>query len=339
VVAVDVGEIDIAILDALHVNPRMSFDQIGRVLDISAVTAARRWRRLVDAGYAWVSSAIGPRMPVVGALLEAECEPGAAQSVADRLAAVPHAFSVHITTGRYNVYALIVAADPTRLATLLVDVLPATAGIRSVQTSTVFQLFSGTYWRLGAITTQQAKEVAPPAPGPARHAFDDFDRRLYLALQRDGRRAYRELAAELDRTETAVRRRLELLTRSGLVTFRTDFARAVAGWPTSAVLTLRLGPDTAVGDVGRALVGWPETRVCAATVGGPAQLFVTVQVHEPGALGEFSARLHETFSGVSVLSTRMVLRPVKSFGRLLDVDGGARDIVAVDAWAPISALA
>ncbi|ORA72515.1 hypothetical protein BST25_14785 [Mycobacterium heidelbergense] len=328
-----------AVLDALHVNPRASFDEIGRVLDISGVTAARRWRRLVDGGYAWVSSAIGPRFPAVGALLEAECEPGAAQSVADRLAAIAQVFSVHITTGRYNVYALVAAADQPGLARLLIDVLPGIPAIRSVQTATVFQMFSGTYWRLGAISARQAREVAPPAPRPVRHVFDEFDRRLYLSLQRDGRLSYRDLAAELGRSETSVRRRLEVLTGSGSVTFRADFARAVAGWPTSAVLTLRLASDTAVADVGRALVPWPETRVCAAIIGGPAHLFVTVQVHEAGALAEFSARLHETFPGATVLSTQMVLRPVKSFGRLLDADGRARDMVPVDPWAPIPASA
>ncbi|BBZ48865.1 Lrp/AsnC family transcriptional regulator [Mycobacterium heidelbergense] len=335
----DVDEVDIAVLDALHVNPRASFDEIGRVLDISGVTAARRWRRLVDGGYAWVSSAIGPRFPAVGALLEAECEPGAAQSVADRLAAIAQVFSVHITTGRYNVYALVAAADQPGLARLLIDVLPGIPAIRSVQTATVFQMFSGTYWRLGAISARQAREVAPPAPRPVRHVFDEFDRRLYLSLQRDGRLSYRDLAAELGRSETSVRRRLEVLTGSGSVTFRADFARAVAGWPTSAVLTLRLASDTAVADVGRALVPWPETRVCAAIIGGPAHLFVTVQVHEAGALAEFSARLHETFPGATVLSTQMVLRPVKSFGRLLDADGRARDMVPVDPWAPIPASA
>ncbi|MGO9382170.1 MAG: AsnC family protein [Mycobacterium sp.] len=61
-------ELDVALLDALHVNPQVSFEELGRVLDVSPVTAARRWRRLVSTGRAWVSSAIGPRLPVKAAL-------------------------------------------------------------------------------------------------------------------------------------------------------------------------------------------------------------------------------------------------------------------------------
>jgi hypothetical protein len=99
------------------------------------------------------------------------------------------------------------------------------------------------------------------------------------------------------------------------------------------VLSLSLSADAAVSDVGRTLSGWPETRVCAAIIGGPAQLFVTVQLHDPGALGDIATRLHQTFPQLTVLSRRMVLRPVKSFGRLLDPEGRARDMVPVDAWA------
>jgi DNA-binding Lrp family transcriptional regulator len=158
-------ELDLALLDGLHVNPRASFDDLGRVLGVSGPTAARRWRKLVNAGKAWVSSVVGPALPVVGGLLEAECEASSGAAVATQLARVPHVFSAHITTGRYNVYALVVAADEKRLAKLLVDALPCIAGIRAVQTASVFQLFSGTYWRLGAMTAAQAKEVAQPAAG------------------------------------------------------------------------------------------------------------------------------------------------------------------------------
>jgi len=119
-----VDELDIALLDALHVNPQASFEELGRTLDISPVTAARRWRRLVSTGRAWVSSAIGPRLPVRAALFEAECRPGAAQQVAAEFASRPQVFSVNITTGADNIYALLVAVDQPLLSELIVDVLP-----------------------------------------------------------------------------------------------------------------------------------------------------------------------------------------------------------------------
>jgi DNA-binding Lrp family transcriptional regulator len=329
-----VDEMDVALLDALHVNPQVSFEELGKVLDVSPVTAARRWRRLVSTGRAWVSSAVGPQLPVKAALFEAECEPGAAQSVADHFATRPHVFSVNITTGQDNVYALLIAADQTLMSELVVEALPTVPGVHRVQSALITHLFSGTRWRLGGLSTGQVRSVAPePSKTGPVHEFDDFDRQLFLALQGDGRLSFRDLAATLGRSEPAVRRRLGLLTRSGLLGFRTDFARVEAGWPLAIALKLRVTwPQVAA--VGRALVHYPETRFCVATAGGPANLFVTMQLHQASALDSVISRLMAEYPGVAVLDTRVVLRSVKSWGRLLGPDGHAREVVPVDLWAP-----
>ena len=250
-----VDELDVALLDALHVNPQVSFEELGRVLDVSPVTAARRWRRLTSTGRAWVSSAIGPRLPVKAALFEAECEPGYAQSVANEFAAMPQVFSVNITTGKDNIYALLVAADQPLLSELIVDALPAVAGLLRVQSALITELFSGTRWRLGGLSTGQVRAVTPdPATNAQAHEFDQFDRELFLALQRDGRLSYRDLAAAVGQSEAVVRRRMGLLTRAGLLAFRTDFARVEAGWQTGVALKLRV-----TGSPGRR---WPRWDAC-----------------------------------------------------------------------------
>jgi hypothetical protein len=69
---------------------------------------------------------------------------------------------------------------------------------------------------------------------------------------------------------------------------------------------------------------------------GPANLFVTMQLHELAALDTVTARLLTEFPGVAVLDTRVVLRFVKSWGRLLGMDGHAGEVVPVDLWASVS---
>jgi DNA-binding Lrp family transcriptional regulator len=335
VVTDGVDEIDVALLDALHLNPQATFEELGEVLGVSPVTVARRWRRLVSTGRAWVSSAIGPRLPVKAALFEAECQPGAAQLVADEFASRPQVFSVNITTGKDDIYALLVAADQPSLSELIVDVLPEVAGLLRVQSTLITGLFSGTRWRLGGLSTGQARAVTPNPPTGARpHEFDDFDRELFLALQHDGRLSCRDLAAVVGQSETVVRRRMGLLTRSGLLAFRTDFARVEAGWLTGVALKLRVtGSPVAV--VGHTLVQYPETRFCAATTGdGAANLFVTMQLHELSVLDAVISRLLAEYPGVAVMDARVVLRSVKSWGRLLGPDGHAQQVVPVDLWAP-----
>jgi DNA-binding Lrp family transcriptional regulator len=332
-----VDELDIALLDALHLNPLASFEELGTVLEISPVTAARRWRRLVSTGRAWVSSAPGLQLPGRAALFEAECQPGAAPAVASEFAVIPQVFSVNITTGQDNLYALVVAADQPLLAELIVDTLPAVPGLNRVQSALITNLFSGTRWRLGGLSPDQVRAVTPePAKTHPAHEFDEFDRELFLALQRDGRLRFRDLAAVVGRPEPTVRRRLALLTNSGMLAFRTDFARVEAGWPTAVALKLSV-TGSAVTSVGRTLVRYPETRFCVAVTGaGATNLFVTMQLHNVADLDSVIHRLSADHPGVAVLDTRVVLRSVKSWGRLLGLDGRAQHVVPVDLWAPVA---
>ena len=327
---------DVALLDALHLNPLASFDELGTVLQVAPVTAARRWRRLVSTGRAWVSSAPGPQLPLKAALFEAECEPGTAPTVADEFASIPQVFSVNITTGQDNLYAFVVAADQPLLAALVVDTLPAIAGLNRVQSALITELFSGTRWRLGGLSPDQVRAVTPePAKTNPAHGFDEFDRELFLALQRDGRLSFRDLAAVVGRPEPTVRRRIGLLIQAGMLAFRTDFARVQAGWPTGVALKLSAN-GSAVAAVGRALVRYPETRFCVAVTGaGAANIFVTMQLHNVSDLEPVIHRLLAEHPGVAVLDTRVVLRSVKSWGRLLGLDGRAQDVVPVDLWASV----
>ena len=326
-------EVDVALLDAFHLNPRVSFEEVSTVVGVSAATAARRWRRLADSGRAWVSSAPGERLPVAAALFEAECEPGAANEVAERLAMVPQAFTVNLTSGRNGVYALVVAADQSTLARLLLDVLPGVGGLRGVETSPVLRLFSSTRWRLGSLTREDARAVAGERPAEnARSVFGEQDRLLYLALQHDGRLAYRDLAVALGKSEAAVRRRVQRLVHGGLLTFRTDFARAEAGWPIGVAVKLRAA-GVAVADVGRKLVQWPEVRLCCELLPGSANVFLTLQLHEMTAVIGLLDRLSREFPGIAVVDTRLVIRPVKSWGRVLDSQWHASAVVPVDLWA------
>jgi len=65
-----------------------------------------------------------------------------------------------------------------------------------------------------------------------------------------------------------------------------------------------------------------------------ASLFVTLQLHKLSSLDGVISRLIAEYPGVTVLDTHVVLRSVKSWGRVLGLDGHAREIVPVDLWAP-----
>ncbi|HME50458.1 hypothetical protein [Mycobacterium sp.] len=115
--------------------------------------------------------------------------------------------------------------------------------------------------------------------------------------------------------------------------FRTDFAGVEAGWVTGVALKLQVD-GSALASVGHTLVQYTETRFCVATIGsGAASLFVTMQLHKLSpASRDSSAAIRIPRRGS--LRYPVVLRSVKSWGRLLGPDGRAREVLPVDLWAP-----
>jgi DNA-binding Lrp family transcriptional regulator len=338
----EVDEVDVALLDALHVNPRASFAQLGSALEISAVTAARRWHRLSASGRAWVSSAPGPQLALVCAVYEVEAKPGLTENVGRALAGIPQVASVYVTDGPFGLHSLVFAGDMHALGSLLVDVIPQIGGMVRARAHVGMEWFSGVRWRLGAISSGQERSVADEDAGSDRRrahrtrVFDDADHALYLALQHDGRASYRDLAHDLGTSEHLVRRRLASLVRRGMVSFRTDFARGEGGWPAELVLWLAV-PHEQLERAGSEIGTWPETRVCLSAVGS-ANLLVMAQVHQLADLGQLLERIRVTFPAVVLRDQRVVLRPLKSWGRLQDRAGHAAGVVPVDPWAPVPSI-
>lgn len=162
-----VDEVDLMLLDALHANPRISFERLGPALSISPATAARRWQRLSESGQAWVSAVPGPRVAVVAAVVEVRALPGRVPDVASGLSSIPNIISVYATDGEFDLHTLVLAADMPSLATLTLERIPATEGVERVLTHTGLGWHSGIHWRLGAIDREQQHNVAEGERTPA----------------------------------------------------------------------------------------------------------------------------------------------------------------------------
>lgn len=334
-----VDEVDVMLLDCLHANPRISFERLGPVLGISPITAARRWQRLTESGRAWVSSVPGPRLALVGAVYEVSAQPGHIIDVARDLATIPQVISVYATDGAFDLHTVVLAGDMPALSALVLERLPRVSGIARARAHVALHWLSGVHWRLGAIDTGQQRSVADDADADRRDGVRDrslqaADRALFLALQRDGRARYRDLARELNTSEHLVRRRLESLIRRGMLNLRTDFVRREGGWPVEVVLWLSV-PHHQLGQNGAEISTWPETRICLSTVGS-ANLMVMSQLHQLADLSRILDRVRARFPEAAIIDQRLILRAVKSWGRLLDLDGHAVDVVPVDPWAPVT---
>ncbi|WP_426996652.1 Lrp/AsnC family transcriptional regulator [Pseudarthrobacter sp. N5] len=324
-------EVDAELVDALQINSRASWATVARVLDSSALTLSRRYQKLVESGLAWSTIALSPQSSL-GAFIEVRCSPSQELAVARRLAERPDVITVGVTTGDFQVYCIILAPDTASIAHTLLHDLPLEEGVLRVRTNVFGSMFGGVVWRQGIISSRQTgvmKLVRDPLRTGIPHLSLD-DRPLFLALGKDGRRSYEDLSAELGVSAYAIRRRISLLLRSGEITFRCDVARPLFGFPTSSLLLLDV-PDAQVQTFGKIVGAWPETRFCAA-VASASNVILIVGTRSLNHLEQLFIRLAADFPSVRINDRRLVLRPVKLYGRLVEEAGRAEGVIPVDPW-------
>jgi DNA-binding Lrp family transcriptional regulator len=327
-------ETDLELVDALQINPRASWVDVGAAIGADPVTAARRWQRLTSTGQAWTTVALGQRQmhAMSMAFLEIDCEAGTAVEVADALATAGHLITVQHVAADHDLFVIAVAASMPALADYLLTDLPRVPGVAKVRTHVATRIFEASCrWRLRVLSPRSVGGLARrPTPPASTSRMDDIDRLLFKALLADGRAGYSDLAGVIGMSERTVQRRLSRLVAAGDIDFRCDLARSHAGWHSSAVLWLRM-PDGLLEETGRALLDWPETRTCAA-LAGARNMLLTVGLHGVSDLHPLVVRLEERFPYVIVADRQIVLRQAKLYGRVLDPFGRCTGVVPVDPW-------
>ncbi|MFE9643291.1 Lrp/AsnC family transcriptional regulator [Streptomyces sp. NPDC006365] len=324
-------ELDRAVVHALQIRPRASWTLIGDVLGVNPVTAARRWRRLEEAGLAWVTAY--PRLSdsriVVSGVVEVDTEPGAAQDVAQALATESAVANLKLMAGGRDLVATVHARDLGELARLTTYLFQTTPGVRATRTHVSTGVpTEGSRWRLRSLDSLQCAriEAALPAPPAAVEptGWDGLDVRLMELLGTDGRMSLRELAAVTEAGLTTVRRRLHSLLATR-VSLRCDLARPLSGWPLSAVYFASV-PGQYLAETVRVLSGVREVRSCAITA-GPHNLVIDVWLRELADVHTFEAHLSRRLPRLTIGDRSVVLRTVKHMGRLLDGDGRCVGVV------------
>ncbi|GGN64189.1 hypothetical protein GCM10011579_033380 [Streptomyces albiflavescens] len=174
-----------------------------------------------------------------------------------------------------------------------------------------------------------------PAPGPSHSRCpgrDQFLRpRPLTRLAHDGRASYQTLANDLGVSLSTAKRRVEQLTRRGLLRFRCDFARVLGGWPVGVTLWAKV-PPTDLPEIGHALVRLPETRNCAA-VNGPHNLVLQASLHSVSDVLRLETQLATAHPSLDIVDRVITLRQDKLLGRFLNPHGRAVGVIPPDLWA------
>ncbi|MGW7546026.1 Lrp/AsnC family transcriptional regulator [Streptomyces sp. NPDC054770] len=332
-------EDELALINALQLSPRASWTELGRALGVDPVTVARRFHRLSAQGTAWVSFSPGPLLleQICVAYVVIDCAPGTTARVAGALSAHPHMVTIERTASGHDILATVATRDLPALSRYTLDLLPHLPGITVVRSRIVTHMFTeGGRWRIAALApAQRARLTAPPPArtgGTAAHRQPtSFDRALATRLAHDGRAPYQTLARDLGVSLSTAKRRVEALTRQGLLRFRCDFARSLGGWPVAVTFWARV-PAADLPEIGHALIRLPETRNCAA-ISGPQNLILQAGLHSVSDILRLETHLATTHPTLDIADRVITLRQDKLLGRLLDAHGRSVGVVPADLWA------
>jgi DNA-binding Lrp family transcriptional regulator len=340
------SDLERAIVAHLQRDGRVPFRTLAAELDVTETTIYRRVQQLTDAGYFQVIGVVDPlRLGHGHAVLAGiNCDPTAAQRVAAALAALPETRFVALVTGTHDVVCELVTNDRAHLTRLLVEVLPATPGLRTINTSWVLHTYITNFlWDVPAqgagIPAPRACDegIAEEAPcdgaeaaGAARALdvpdangidLDGTDEEIIRLLQQNGRMSYVEIAGALGLTESTARRRTLRLLQSSYVRvvaisnpFLLGFQDVVLMW---LKVDLRRLPSVAT-----ALCGQTPIRYLSRTAGG-VDLVAEALFHDHSELFAFLNGPLAAIDGIREVSISFELTLYKRGYRRFDV--AARD--------------
>ena len=102
---------------------------------------------------------------------------------------------------------------------------------------------------------------------------DDIDRRLLELLQEDGRRTFADMAARVELSVAATKRRVDRLREAGVITgFTVQIDHAELGWAVEAFTEVRYAGSTPVDQIVATASTFPEVQAVYTIAGDPDAL-------------------------------------------------------------------
>ncbi|MFJ2619425.1 Lrp/AsnC family transcriptional regulator [Glutamicibacter sp. NPDC087344] len=332
-------ELDLQIIHAVQLDPRIPWRGLASVLDVDQATLARRWARIEHEGYAWISAIPGPRMGSLtnSALVEFDCEPGRALEVADYLSRESQVTSIDLTAGGRDFIATLLGADDVAFADYLLDLTSRVPGLRDVRSHPVTRAFKlGSDWSVQTLSPEQQRRLPAPRgarPASAKHLDDHLVERLIAALSVAPRASYADLG---ERLGVSAQRASDILARGReleLITLRADVAATVSGWPVVAWFFIQVPAQTLLRHA-RLLAELPSLQFAAGSMGA-SNLIVAAGARAKHELLALEADLEQRLPGARIIDRSLVLRVHKHLGRIMRPDGrGTATQIPLGLFAP-----
>ncbi len=305
--------LDRQLIHALGLDGRASFRHLGRVLGASEQTVARRYARLSSAGIARVVALPRPAADDLGQQLKLQVQPGSAQRLAKALAGLDDVAWVRIAAAGAEIVCGVRARSRAIRDQLLLEQIPKTGRVISLTVHDLLHIFripGRADWDgfPDALDDEQHRALQPDR-GELPYQLDGTDRRIIAALADDGRRSAAQIATAVGEPEPTVRRRLDILLRTGAVRLDLDVDHAALGYPVTANLYLDVEPRQ-LHTTGETLAGHAATAFVAATT-GPWNLCAAVICRDISDLYAYTSETLADVPGIYRVESSITVAHVK----------------------------
>ncbi|GGZ19126.1 Lrp/AsnC family transcriptional regulator [Streptomyces poonensis] len=297
--------VDLRLLHALQLDGRAAFSRIADVLGVSDRTVARRFGRLRATGVARVAGVTDShRTGHAQWLVRLRVLPSGTAPLARALARREDtAWVTVVSSGTEIVCIFRVAGEgPAPLGAL--GRLPQ---VTQVDAHRLLRPVMDHRWigRTSALTDDQITALRPAAAADTDPVhLTDLDRRLLPALAADGRAACPDLARQVGWSESAVRRRLDELRRSGVLLLDVEVDSGLFGFSVQSLLWLTVAPAR-LGSVARTLADDPEAAFVGTTT-GPHNLVAIAVCRDAGAFHTYLTDRIGSLDGVARVETALI---------------------------------
>lgn len=316
--------LDLKLIHALQVRARIPWTTLAAVLKVDAATLMRRWRRLVDHGYVYVTAMTPIAQNKLSlALLEINCSPSAALAIAQSLETDSGVVSLDLTASGRDLMVTLVGRHIEAISawTMAAGRDPRITALRTHHVSEL--VAEASQWRPRALT--QAEERAlrawPPRAEASVHLTPEQRAMLVELLTQDVRSPITDLAERSGLPKRRVSDALSTMTASGQLVIRIDLARRLTPFPVFAYYFLSVHPSR-VAQIAGQLGRMAETRMVARIV-GRYNLAVTFWLRSLADLQRLEEALDARLHDVAIEDRTLVTRTTKHIGHLLDEDGFA----------------
>ena len=318
------SDLDLQILSAVQVNPRISWTRLASILSVDASTISRRWNRMTEERVVWTTCFAAPRPEGAHpryAFIELNCAPGRREDLIEALTGERRVYSVNCTSGSRDLFLVISGLGLAALDRFIDERITSLPGVTGSRTHFVQAIhLDGPSSRLHRLDGEQIEAVRRTLPArdravPMTPAYLE----LIAALAGDVRRPVSDVQRQVGRSLSSVSRGIETLLRADWARWRVDLAHDLMGWAAEAMVWLRADhPD--IDHVVASIVSMPHIRLCASVV-GEANLVASFWLKDLPELEEIERRLLRKNLRLRVVDRWIIPRVAKRTGHVLDREG------------------